>query len=275
MRQGPLAHAGAELDHILIDEPCLLEHYRELERRVFRRNGELSHGMTPVNAPGDLQWERDMVADGLIADLNFPMSQDLFRFEDGEIRRLIDGTLCDEAWIAEQSLMVPPQYREIVLHGGWDEIVVDGVFSAAWSESVHVHDFDLDGKELLALGLDHGTNEFTETGVLLAVDLRGEYPTVYVIDEYEAERSSTPEQDARALLAMLARHGLTWRQLYRVTGDIPHYGGRGKITRKSNQELAYELARELRLGRDQALSPPSGRPSRASAPTPDRAATEV
>lgn len=57
------------------------------------------------------------------------------------------------------------------------------------------------------------------------MDLRGEYPTVYVIDEYEAERSSTPEQDARALLAMLARHGLTWRQLYRVTGDIPHYGG--------------------------------------------------
>lgn len=261
MRQGPLAHAGAELDHILIDEPCLMEHYRELERRVYRRNGEISHGMTPVNAPGDLQWERDMCADGLIEDLNFPMDQRLFRFTDGEIRRLVDGTICDEAWIAEQIKAVPLQYREIVINGGWDEIVVDGAFSETFSESKHVHEFVLDGAELLQLGIDHGSQAFTETAVLVAVDPRTEYPSIYVLDEYEATKDSPAERDARAILDMIGRHragakSLTWSSLKRATGDIAHYGGRGRINKKSNQELSYEIARELKLGKHQALTPP-------------------
>jgi hypothetical protein len=261
MKQGPLAHAGAELDHVLIDEPCLMEHYRELERRVFRRNGEISHAMTPINAPGDLQWERDMCADGLIEDLNFPMDQDLFRFADGEIRRLWDGTLCDEAWIAEQIKAVPRQYREIVVNGGWDEIVVDGAFSETFSESKHVHDFRLDGTEVLSLGIDHGTKAFTETAVLVAVDERTEYPSVYVLDVYEADRDSPAEKDAKEILAMLGRHRfkgkpIAWSNLKRVTGDITHYGGRGRINRKSNRDLAYELGRELGLKKHEALTPP-------------------
>lgn len=256
MRQGPLAHAGAELDHILIDEPCLMEHYRELERRVFRRNGEISHGMTPINAPGDLQWERDMCADGLIEDLNFPMDQRLFRFTDGTIRKLWDGTLCDEAWIAEQIRTVPRQYREIVVNGGWDETVVDGAFTDTFSRSKHVHEFRLDGKELLSLGIDHGTKAFTETAVLVAIDESTEYPSVYVLDVYEAAENSPAEVDARGMLSMLNDHGLSWKRLKRATGDITHYGGRGRINRKSNRDLSYELGRELKLGRAEALSPP-------------------
>ena len=260
MRQGPLAHAGAELDHVLIDEPCLMEHYRELERRVFRRNGEISHGMTPINAPGDLQWERDMVADGLIHDLNYPMDQRLFRYADGEIRTLWDGTVCDEAWIAEQVKTVPLQYRDIVVNGAWDEVVVDGVFTDAFSIAKHVHEFELDGREALCLGVDHGSQAFTETALLIAVDETAEYPSIYVVDEYEAPRDSPSEQDARAILGMLGRHRvggktIVWSSLKRAVGDIAHYGGRGRVNRKGNAELSYELARELRLGKGQALTP--------------------
>ena len=256
MKQGPLAHAGAELDHVLIDEPCAMEHYRELERRVFRRNGEISLAMTPVNAPGDLGWLRDMATDGLVQDLNFPMNERLFRFMDGTQRRLVDGTVCDAAWIAEQIKAVPAQYREIVINGGWDEIVVDGAFSETFSESKHVHDFTLDGKEIFSLGVDHGSQAFTETCILVAVDERGEYPAVYVLGEYEATKDSPAEQDARAILKLLSDRGLTWSRLKRATGDIAHYGGRGRINRKSNQELNYELARELHLGKGAAMVPP-------------------
>ena len=257
MRQGPLAHAGAELDHVLIDEPCAMEHYRELERRVFRRAGEISLAMTPVNAPGDLGWLRDLAADQVIADLNFPMNERLFRFADtGELRRLPDGTVCDAAWIAEQVKAVPAKYREIVINGGWDEIVVDGVFSEVFSESLHVADFTLDGKEVYSLGVDHGSKAFTETGLLVAVDERTEYPSIYVLDCYEAPESSPAENDARALIALLTGQRLTWRRLKYATGDIAHYGGRGRINRKSNAELAYELARAMGLKKDEALVPP-------------------
>lgn len=255
MRQGPLAMAGAKLDHILVDEPCLLEHYRELERRVSQ-GGELSLALTAVNAPGDLGWLRDFCLEGTITDLNYPMVEDSFRFEDGTLRVLEDGTVCNEAWIAEQIKAVPVRYREQVIHGGWDEVVTDGAFSETFTRTKHVHDFTLDGKEILSLGVDHGSQAFTETAVLVAVDESTEYPSIYFIGEYEATKDSPPEQDARAILKLLSDRGLKWSSLKRATGDIAHYGGRGRINRKSNQELAYELARELGLGKHQAMTPP-------------------
>lgn len=254
--QGPLAHAGAELDHILIDEPVTAETYRELERRVARRGGDLSLAMTPVNCPGDITYLRDLCTEGIVADLNFPMNERLFRFVGGEIRRLPDGTPCDSAWIAEQIRQVLPMYRDIVINGGWDEITVDGRFTDAFSRSKHVSTFDLDGPEILSLGCDHGSQAFTETAVLVAVDQRGEYPQVSILDCYEAQRDSPADADARAILDMLARNGKRWGSLRHVTGDIAHYGGRGRINRKSNAELAYEIARELQLAKGAALVPP-------------------
>lgn len=261
MDQGARRHAGAGVDHILIDEPCAAGHYRECERRVFRKGGDLSLAMTPINAPDDLQWLRDFVAEGVITDLNYPMTEKLFRFTDGQLRTLVDGTICDAAWIEDQIRNVLPCYRDIVVHGGWDMVVTDGVFSQTFSESMHVHDFELDGKELLSLGIDHGSQAFTETGLLVAVDERTEYPSIFVVDEYLAPENSPPEEDAKGLLAMLARHTwrgktMRWRDLTRVTGDITHYGGRGRINRKSNKDLAYELAREMKLARNAALVPP-------------------
>lgn len=257
MRQGPLAMAGAELDHILIDEPCAMEHYRELERRVFRRAGDLSMAMTPINAPGDLSWLRDLVAEKQMSDLNYPMNETLFRFvDDGTQRRLVDGTVCDAAWIAEQIQAVPAKYREIVINGGWEEVVVDGVFSEIFDPARHVAEFDLDGKEILSLGSDHGSQAFTETALLVAVDERHEYPHIYVLDEYAAPENTPTEADARAIIEMLKRRGLTWRRLKHAIGDIPHFGGRGKVARKSNTDLAYELAREMGLAKNAPLHPP-------------------
>lgn len=259
MRQGPLAHAGAELDHILIDEPCAIEHFRELERRVISRAGEVTIAMTPINAPGDLQWLQDLVIEGVIEDLHYPMNEDLFRYaDDGSLRTLPDGTICDQAWIDEQSKAVPRRFRDIVLHGAWDEVITDSEFAESWDRAKHVSAEMPEAEEKhlrYALGIDHGTQSFTETAVLVCVDESTEYPTVYVLDCWEGDGNAGSSADAAAVLAMLRRNGLAWRDLHFVMGDIPHYGGRGKIARKSNAEMSYELAKHMRLPKGAPLSP--------------------
>lgn len=257
MKQPILTRTAAALDHVLIDEPSTSENYRELERRVFRRGGDLSLALTPVNAPAPLDWLREMASAGLIEDIHYPMTEELFRFEDGSLRKLITGRKCDAKWIEEQATGVLPQFRDIVLHGGWDLLVVDGVFSETFSRSKHVSRKVPKGKVFLSLGNDHGTSGFSETAVLVAVDESTTYPTVYVLDLYEAPANTPSDEDARQILAMLKRHGLTWESLDFATGDIPHYGGsKNKVGRKSNADLAAEIARELRLGRHRALVPP-------------------
>lgn len=271
--QDTRAHAGAELDHILIDEPCSDEDYREFERRVVSRAGELSMALTPINAPGPLEWLQDLCTERIVDDMHFRMTPDVFRFaDDGTLRTLLDGTILDEAWIAQQEREVLPRWRNIVLHGDWNEIVVDGEFAGTFHEG-HVANFELDGSEVLSIGFDHGTKGYTETAVLVAVEIRGEYPSVYVVDVYEAPENTSAEKDAAGALAMLARHqihgrALSWFSLTHATGDIPHYGGRGKIGRKSNAELAYEIAKALKLGRHEALAPPirTAKTGRGSSP---------
>ena len=261
MNQGPRAHAGAELDHILIDEPCAAEHYRELERRVISRAGEITLALTPVNAPGDLQWLRDLIAEGVIAELHFRMTEEAFIFEDGSVRELVDGTVCDGEWIKEIARSIPKRWRDIVLHGEWDEVITNGAFDEVFDRGRHIAAELSDAparKVKTALGLDHGTQVGTETGVLVRVDESGEYPAIHVLDCLESVEGESVEDYVRRLLAMLARNGIGWRDLDHVMGDIPHYGG-SRVVKKSNQDLAYEVMRQLYPDRSRgglSLTPP-------------------
>ncbi len=259
MDQGQRAHAGDELDHILIDEPPSAEHYRELERRVVSRAGDITMSMTPINALDDLQWLKDLCADGIVHDHHVRMTEEAYTYaDDGSIRADPNGVPFDEAWIAQQRAEVLPAFAPIILDGEWDGLVVDALLQA-WEPDEHIcRDLSaIPEKVSLCLGLDHGSLEFTEVAILVAVDTSQTYPRVWVIDEYEAPANSPADQDARAILSMLRRHGLTWRDLDSVTGDIPHYGGRrNRVGRKSNAELGAELAREMNLPRGAALVPP-------------------
>lgn len=253
-------HAGTELDHILIDEPPSSEKWRELERRVVSRAGDLTAVLTPINAPEPLDWLKDLCAEKIVDDMHYRMTPEVFKFADtGECRVLPDGTFQDADWIAQQEREVLRRWRNIILHGDWDEIVVDGVFSDVFNEG-HVSEFTLDGSEIFAIGFDHGTQGHAETAVLVAVDERTEYPSVYVIDTYEAPENTPSEKDAQGIVEMIGRHRikgerLTWRRLKHATGDIAHYGGRGKIGRKSNAELEYEICKALGLSREAILVP--------------------
>jgi hypothetical protein len=253
MDQGARRLAGSDYDFVLIDEPPKHEHYRELEQRVQRRGGYLSLAMTPINIPEDISWLRDMVSTGLILDMNYPMNLRLYTYTDGQPRVLIDGTICDEAWIKERIEATSPKWRDIVINGGWDEVTEDAVFSSIFSESRHILKA-LPGSQLtLSLGIDHGTKEFTETAVLIGVDEASKQ--AYILGTYEANANSPTEADAHGIIALLTRFSLKWADLDHVTGDIPHFGGRGTIGRKSNMQLKAEIRKALLLGRNEPLIP--------------------
>ncbi len=258
LRQGALSLAGAKYHYVLIDEPTTEAVYRELERRTVDTAGELALSMTPVNG-GDLSWLRGLVDDGIIEDIHVPMTVEAFTFEDGLEPRLLtleDGTPRDQAWIDDQRRRVLPAWRPIIIDGEWEGVALDAQFSESFNRAIHLDDKLPDGDFKLLLGLDHGTKAFTETAVLVGLDTSGLYPVVYVLDCYQAEASSLPEVDARGILAMLGRWGWTWSDLDYVCGDIVHYGGgRRKVAKKSNQDIADALVKALGLGRAKPLSP--------------------
>jgi len=257
--QGPLALSGSEYDHVLIDEPCGSTHYRELNKRVMSRGGEITLSLTPVNAPEPLDWLRELCEKGTIEDIHIMMTQDAFTLTDGRVRTLIDGTVCDDLWIAEQRADTMEMWRPVVCDGEWEAMALDAMFGSVFHESKHVSTQVPAGDLYISLGLDHGTQAFTETAVLIAVDETGDLPVVHIIDEYEAQENSPPERDAREIINMLSRHGIAWRNgsLDFACGDIVHYGGgRNIVGRKSNKALSAELVKVLKLPRHAALSPP-------------------
>jgi hypothetical protein len=258
MDQGARRLAGAGVDHVLIDEPPKHEHFRELERRVNRRNGDITLSMTPINTQDDISWLRDKTIEGVIKDLNYPMGPDLYTFLDGTRRHLVDGTVCDDAWVEKQKAAVSVQWRDIVLNGGWSEVFGDGVFVDVFSRSRHVSRPSAlpSGSLALSLGIDHGTKSFTETAVLVAVDESGEEPVVWIIGTHESEANSPPDADARGIVSMLKYRKVSWEDLDAATGDIAHYGGRGTIGRKTNKDLEKELRKTLMMGRTEPFKPP-------------------
>jgi len=106
----------------------------------------------------------------------------------------------------------------------------------------------------LRLGIDHGDRPGKQIATLSACWLESVaghvYQRVHVIDETPETEGSTPQEDAQAIVDMLARNGQTWSDLTFAGGDRLHVGRHG---RKTNRELGDAIA-EL-IGVDQ-LDPP-------------------
>lgn len=249
MDQGARRHAGAKYDHVLIDEPPGPDHYRELERRVFRTAGDLTIGLTPINAPGPLDWLQDLTARGVIQDMHFRLTMDVTTFTDGSVRRLKDGTKMDEAWIAQQRHEAMAMFAPVILDGEWNLAAV-GAFFDRFNTADHVTDHAPQGKWDPMFGVDYGAGRNKSQFGLLVLyrkhPLTG-FPQVYVMDEDATEGDTIPQQDARRYLEMLERHGLHWANLVQAHGDKPYQGKKGGVNAKSNDELTYALASLLRI----------------------------
>jgi phage terminase large subunit-like protein len=265
MDQGSRRHAGAELDHIFVDEPPSSAHYRELERRVSSTNGEITIGLTPINAPEPLDWLIGLIEQDVVADHHVKMTPEAYTFQDGTVRVLKDGTPLDAAWIAEQRRTVLPRFAPVILDGEWD-LSVEGAVFKAFNTADHVtNDYPAGDDWLFSFAVDHGTgSDFSQVGLLLAVRVnkQGRAVQVVVLAEDVTEGDTLPNQDADRYVGMLRAFDLEWSDLAVAYGDKAHQGKWGGISSKSNRKLTQALATKLGL-----LSPDSLQPAFKQAKT--------
>ena len=249
--QGAVALQGATVDYVLIDEPTSLDIYRELDRRLVRTGGALCLSLTPVNR--DCSWLWEMVEAGVIREVHAKLTvENLTPAGALEPLRLADGTLMDEAWIAEQWRITPPVFAPVVLDGAW-ETRPEGVFFKCFDRNVHMNAataLDPDrGPLKWVMGIDYAAadRDFGQTAVLIQVqrqaDGKGRSREAMIVhDAVVMPGVSTNRQFAGEVMRMLDRSGLRWRDLYQVHGDNPV---QSRWATKSNIETMRAVSREV------------------------------
>jgi hypothetical protein len=250
--------ASVTCDVMIIDEPTTERLFEEASRRVAMRGGRLIMGFTPINAPEPLDWLRVKVDQGLIAEHHARLTpEQLVPVGHDKPRTLPDGTPLDEAWIAKERALITSHSAAIVLDGDWETPPEDQAFPAfdprVGGDHVSRDPPPADLVMDLYVGIDHGERDHKQCAVLVGLAMAGEYPEVWILDEWVGDGLTTPEEDARGILSMLARWGLRWspRDLKAARGDKPHdVGGRFSMARKSNAELSVAIARRLNMAPD-------------------------
>ena len=238
--QGSLGLASATLSHVLIDEPPPAEIWGELVARVLRQRGRIRLTMTPIGRP--VGWLRDLVERGEVTDLHYPLTV--------ENTTPIGGRpLLTQAEIDALAGRYLPQERAQRLDGDWDKGFVEGRIFEGFDVDKHVSDLPPMGEVLIGVGIDHGTDAGTQVATLVAVSRDGGIegnPRIWVLDQVLSDGLTTPEQDARDILGMLKRCGLSLEAVDRWTGDRKH-GGKRWGGKKSNALLMQGFERHLRL----------------------------
>jgi hypothetical protein len=252
--QGPRAVAGATVDFIWVDEPCSPEMMRELRMRILANAGDMAMTLTPINGP--VQHIEEMVASGEIVEVHAPLTlETMTYYGTTELRRLPDGTLCDQAWIDHRWAKEPAMWAPIILDGDWMAKAIGAWFAAVWDANVHVNDraeFDeADGTASWHLGIDYASADrpMGLVASLLRVQVTknesGEQREFIIVEDMVAlPGTATMDMFAADILAMLTRNGLKWRSLKTVYGDNPV---KTRFEFKSNLDLTKKLARRLKI----------------------------
>lgn len=246
--QKTITLAGATIDGVLFDEPpTSVRLFTEIQKRVMNRGGTVLIAMTPVNA-GPLDWLQELADSGVIEDHHARMTaKAMIPVGETEPIQLADGTVCDQAWVDAQLAATPEHERDVVCHGEWQNRTVERVFMAFTPALVTAVGPKV--RPEVRLGIDYGDKVGKQYGVLLFL-IRGQHndeDEVWAWDETPETENSTETDDAKAILAMLGRNGLTWDKLTEATGDRAYE--RGAI-KKGNLGLQRMIARIMRKPSD-------------------------
>lgn len=252
--QGPEALAGATIDYVHVDEPCDEDVYRELDRRVMRRGGQIGITLTPINRP--VEWLREIVEQGAIKEVHARLTEaNLTPTGARGPLRLLDGTPMNAAWIADQWRTTPARYAGVVLDGDW-ETRPEGVFYTCFDPAKHVSDkIRIDprgGKIQWLLGLDYAAADrayghcasLSQVQRRVGDDGRAKW-SIYTVDEVALTGTASTEQSAQEILRMLDRQGIRWTDLDDIHGDNPVTS---RWVEKSNLDTMRALAREMGVG---------------------------
>lgn len=253
-QQSGLDLAGATIDVALFDEPPSSPRiFEEVRKRLIRGKGggALLLCLTPINAPTD--WLKELVEEGQIADIHRPLTaKELIPVGESEPLRLPSGQPMDAAWIDALRSNTIPYQVPVVIDGEWECRTAGRVFTQ-WDPTTMITDQPPHGGVWkVCLGIDHGSKIGKEVAHLVYVDDSGDHERLYVADTYQGVENGTTSDDARGILAMLARNMLTYKQIDDAYGDRLYL--RGTVDRKSNIDLMREIARLLSVPH-RSLSP--------------------
>ena len=259
-RQGAEALQGATVHYVLIDEPTDVDIYRELDRRLLRTSGTMCIAMTPANR--DCSWMRELVENGVIAEVHAKLTvENLTPVGRSMPLCLLDGTPMDAEWIAEEWRRTPAVYAGVVLDGEW-ETRPEGIFFKCFDKAAHVNaTARLDpnrGPVRWVMGIDYAAavREHGQTCTLLQVQASSDgkgrpREAILVVDEVVMPGVASNAQFAVAVVDMLRRQGIEWRDLHMVHGDNPVAS---RWVEKSNIETMRAVSRGLGVGPN-ALQP--------------------
>jgi len=224
---------GPTYDAVVIDEVPKLDNYIG-HIRGLRDGGPLWWGTTPVGRP--VEWMRSMIEGN--PETGEPPQEDWHQYVVEVSTR--ECPWLTEADVAERYAKYPTWAHAQRLRGAWEGPARERVYESFTDECI-VHS-DPVGTWSLDFSADHGDRAGHQFGVLLAHN--GE--RVVVIDEcYNAEKNSTPDEDARDVLAMLERRGAPYSAVRRWTADTNHALKSGGW--KVSDLLSAAIAKRLRL----------------------------
>jgi phage terminase large subunit-like protein len=234
-RQGAARLAGSTIHAVYLDEPPPSSLYQEIVPRLLRFGGYLRIMFTPVLDMPDQTWLRELVKAGQVSEHN-PWLTEANTWPKGA-----PFPLYSERAIERFRLSLPAAVHDMRLRGGWDPVFADR-YLTAFDPDEHVFEDRPPAGAFLAVGVDHGAATGKQAAALVAIWGRETVaPVVWVLEEYVGEGITSSEDDARGILAMLARRGLGWRDVDLWVGDRPIAQSR-YLVRKSNNMLRRQLA---------------------------------
>lgn len=227
LEDDPQTHAGVELDLCVFDEVPKRAHFGENMARIGSVGGRMIVVMTAVDRP--CGWLRELVEveDTQWVQLVAAFSRENCPWYSKEIAEQILNNARASSW----------QWAQRV-EGAWEGVSDNRELTGFTDDSVCTD--NPTGTVDLMLSFDHGILAGKTVALLWAY--RG--GNSWVVDEYVSEAAMTPEQLAKEVDKMLARHGFDLRDVTKAVGDINVSGHTG---RQINKELEQAFASMCRM----------------------------
>jgi hypothetical protein len=229
-QQDTIDLASASLHYIWCDEPPPESIWSELVARVTAYRGTIAITYTPIGRPVD--WLREKCEAGEISDHHYTLTVENCTPIGG--RPFKKRSHIDE-------------FRRACLHieraqrcdAAWEGVAEGRIFEAF--EERFIRDDGAGYHVEYAVGIDHGAKAGRQCAVLVACAMVAGRPRVWVLDEARSDGRTGTEDDAKNILEMLSRHGLTLKNVDYWRGDRAHAGDwRGN--QKSNRDLKRAFA---------------------------------
>ena len=244
---GSNAIMGDSVHAVVLDEPPPSDVYGEAVSRITHFNGLLRIGFTPTPKSPPLKYLADQVKAKKIHEHNYGVCEAHCTLRGG----LVDRPLRTQQQIDEWRDSLLAHEVGMRVNGDWFP-KLEGLWLPTFGDH-NIREFRLGvglgppAGATLCVATDHGIQSGKQASMLVAV-MDGDtlHPWVWFIDETSSTGATTEDEDARAILEMLKRNGLTYWDIDEWVGDKPAKGGHTRGRRyKSNARLRRFIARAL------------------------------